>query len=116
MKLARRHSLVVALLYGLTWVGGYYTHKRALSGFAQRLYVEAQDLERKQAALRGGSRITRDGGPFTRINWCVPVLPGILLADSEYTIGPRYGQGGLSILVYYGVGCLQFGPIIGWIS
>ena len=84
---------------------------------------EAQAREREEATQykEEGSnyqprRITRDGGPIARVNWCVPLLPGILIADSYYVVGPLYGRGGVSIILYYGFGCYQIGPIGGWIS
>jgi len=30
----------------------------------------------------------REGGPEVGVDWCVPILPGVLLADSYYVIAP----------------------------
>ena len=122
MKCSPRFVIVVTALYAVTWVGGYYTHKRGLARYAQRLYTEAQVFEREQTefniqeGIATPRRITLDGGPFTKVKWCFPVLPGILLTDSYYVVGPLFARGGISVLLYYGLGCLQLGPIWGWIS
>jgi hypothetical protein len=123
MRRSQRFWLVVAALYAITWVGGWILHKRGLSAHARHLYEQAQKDEIEEEALykkRGGSykptRITRDGGPIATVDWCLPVLPGVLIADSYYVVGPLYGRGGVSIILYYGFGCFQLGPIGGWIS
>ena len=123
MRNSRRFWTIVAVLYAITWVGGCVSHQRSLSAHARHLYQEAQLQEREEVASykQEGSnyqprRITRDGGPIARVNWCFPPLPGILVADSYYVVGPLYGRGGVSIIVYYGFGCCQLGPIWGWIS
>lgn len=111
------------MLYAITWVGGWISHQRSLLAHARHLYEEAQSSEREEAVhyKQEGSmyqprRITRDGGPIASVSWCFPVLPGVLLADSHYVVGPLYGRGGISIILYYGVGSYQLGPIGGWIS
>jgi hypothetical protein len=123
MRRSRKFWLIVAALYAFTWGGGWISHQRGLSAHARQLYVQAQQREIEEVALykqEGSSyqprRITRDGGPIARVNWCVPVLPGVLIANSHYVIGPLYARGGVSIVLYYGFGCHQFGSIGGWIS
>ena len=123
MRHSRKVWLVVAALYAFTWVGGWISHQRGLSAHARHLYEQAQKSEIEEASLykqQGNSyqprRITRDGGPIATVNWCFPVLPGVLIADSYYVVGPLYGRGGISIILYYGFGCFQLGPIAGWIS
>lgn len=110
------------MLYAVTWIGGFISHGHAVKVDAQKRYDDAQQRELEEAAwyAQTGSekpnRITRDGGPIANVNWCFPILPGVLIADSEYIVGPLYGRGGVSIVIYYGVGSLQIGPIAGWIS
>ena len=122
MKLSRRFWITIAALYAVTWFGGCVSHQRTLSADARQRYEAAQVRERQEAELykREGTyqpaRITHQGGPIAKINWCLPILPGVLLADSYYAIGPRYGRGGISFLLYYGFGCYQAGPIVGWKS
>lgn len=108
--------------YAGTWRGGRPAHERQLARDADRLYLHSQ--AREQALARdleqGGrhplERMTRDGGPKTGVDWCQPILPGVLVADSYYIIGPLHGRGGINLIVYYGFGCVQIGPIFGWIS
>ena len=123
MRRSRRFWVVVAVLYAITWVGGCVSHQRSLSARARHLYEDAQVRERAVAAQykqEGGiyqpRRITRDGGPIASVNWCFPLLPAILVVDSYYVVGPLYGRGGVSIILFYGFGCYQLGPIGGWIS
>lgn len=118
----RRLWIIIAVLYLITWIGGWVSHQRSLSADARRRYEEAQVRERemfewyRQEGRPQPRRITRDGGPIAKINWCVPILPGVLLANSEYTIGPLNGRGGVSLLLYYGFGCYQVGSIATWKS
>lgn len=122
MKRSRLIWAVVVLLYTVTWIGGFVSHRHAVEVDAQERYDDARQRELEEAAWyakRGGekpNRITRDGGPVVNVNWCFPVLPGVLIAESEYIVGPLYGKGGVSVVVYYGVGSLQIGPIAGWSS
>lgn len=122
MKRSRLYWTIVLLLYAITWIGGYVSHRHAIRVDAQQRYDDAQKREREEAAwyAQTGSeqpdRITRDGGPIANVNWCFPVFPGVLVADSYYVVGPLYGRGGVSIVIYYGIGSLQIGPIAGWIS
>lgn len=127
-EMIRRHArrnlavVTVAVLYIATWVGGPGAHERQLANDATALYAQAEAHEKglvcEHVQLGGPAprRITLEGGPKTRVNWCVPILPGILVSDSYYVVGPLYGQGGVSIILYYGFGCFQIGPIIGWVS
>lgn len=125
MSRRTRTTLTVAAVvgaYAVTWLGGSPAHERQLAHDADRLYLDVQ--AREQALARdleqGGrplpERVTRDGGPKTDVNWCFPILPGVPVADSYHVIGPLHGRGGISLVVYYGFGCVQIGPMFGWIS
>jgi hypothetical protein len=46
-------------------------------------------------------------GPSSNVDWCFPVLPGILLTESGYSIGPRCGTEGVKIIYFYGFGCVE---------
>jgi hypothetical protein len=45
--------------------------------------------------------------PTSKVNWCIPVLPGVLLADSSISQGPLSAEGGVKIVIYYGVGSVE---------
>jgi hypothetical protein len=120
-----RIAVVLLFLYLLTWVGGWLTHARELEARAHRYWNEAaaRDREMEQfAAAEGLPRPTgriphlREGGPVTHVDWCFPLLPGILVADSWYVVGPLYGKGGVKLVVYYGVGSVELVTLVGWIS
>lgn len=121
-KRSWRCWLVIAALYGLTWIGGSIFHQRMLAAQAQQLYdkARARELEVAEWNMREGStpprRVTRDGGPIAKVKWCLPILPGVLVVDSYYVIGPLFGKGGVSLVIYYGLGSREFLPIWGWRS
>jgi hypothetical protein len=77
--------------------------------------------EREEEARLTGMRpfsvpLVHEKGPIFGVDWCVPLLPGVLLADSYYSVGPLYARGGVKIVVWYGVGSLE-GPLIwGWLT
>jgi len=114
--------VIVVLLYAITWIGGSNSHRHNLKVDAQRMYNDAEEQELEQATwynqdgMGQPRRITRDGGPISKVDWCFPLLPGVLIADSYYIVGPLYGRGGISIVIYYGFGSAQIGPIAGWVS
>lgn len=122
MRRTRKFWIIVTLLYAVTWIGGWISHQRTLSIHAQQLYEQAAVFEQEvadsyqQEGTYQPRRITREGGPIAEVNWCFPILPGVLIADSYYVVGPRNGLGGVSIVAFYGFGSFQFGPIWGWIS
>jgi len=49
MRGSRKVWLFVALLYAVTWVGGWISHQRSLLVEAQRLYEQAAVNEREMA-------------------------------------------------------------------
>lgn len=77
-------AIVVVLLYAVTWIGGWITHARDLDACA-----------------------ARDKGFNAGIAWCFPILPGILVADSGYTIGPKHANDGVKVVLFYGFGSVE---------
>lgn len=122
MKRKRWPLTAILLAYMLTWVFGWRSHSSELSERAGRLWLSAKQSNQEQALLeaRDGGTVypieIHANGPRTNVKWCFPVLPGILLADSGYSIGPLYGQGGKKIVVFYGFGSAELMTIFGWIS
>ncbi len=122
MRVRRKIVIWLIPLYLLTWIGGYYSHSATLKRETQKLYdaakqrdAEIADIAAKERSEAPRPQVHKDG-PVSKVEWCFPVLPGILLADSYYVVGPLYGRGGVKIVVYYGFGSWATEPIWGWIS
>ena len=117
MSTARKFWFCVIMLYAITWIGGFRLHSSALHKQAQHLYDETRKGEAKANADRkhlGQPPKQADilsGGPVVNVNWCVPVLPGVLIADSEYIIGRLQAAGGVRILIFYGWGLWEIDTI-----
>jgi hypothetical protein len=60
--------------------------------------------------------IANPGGPRVNIGLAIPVLPGVLMVNNSYTIGPLYGRGQVSFFVYYGFGVFRLFERMTWIS
>ncbi len=103
-------------LYVLTWLLGPAGHARELQEQAQRLWSEADASNRFMSEFGGGYYQLIPNGPHTKVNWCVPVLPGLMLANSEYHIARLYGAGGYKLVLFYGYGTVELGTVVGWIS
>ncbi len=118
-KRKRTIAIVILSLYAFTWSGGWIAHSRDLG---QRTSAFHEMLKRRtiekyeEARARGANeeefaRIRVFGhseeGPWWRVNWCVPLLPGILLADSESASGPLCGGGTREIVLFYGFGSME---------
>jgi hypothetical protein len=115
-------AYVLLLLDAVTWVGGWIDHARQLQESAERGYRFAQ---RENEEMETQSR--KDGfpyrpielrpqGPFSKVYWCVPVLPGVLLADSEVATGPLSASGGIKIVLYYGFGSVELPTPFVWVA
>jgi hypothetical protein len=111
----------VVLLYAVTWVGGWMTHARDLKSSADAKYQRAQECnaQRLEAFRSLGLHEPYTvelwkSGPASRVNWCVPLLPGVLLADSSWGYGPLNGDGGVKIVFYYGFGSVEVCRLWGW--
>jgi hypothetical protein len=114
--------MAVLALYVVTGIGGSLCHSRDLEASAWENYRE---LERRNAAALAAARAEGDepflmelyeGGPVTGVNWCVPVLPGILLVDSYSACGPMGGRGTAKVVAYYGTGSMIVCELWGWMS
>jgi hypothetical protein len=114
--------LTVVLLYAATWLGGRSSHARDLETAAWAKHRRAQERNAEELAQEPpGSEVPvylrlREGGPVTSLNWCIPLLPGVLLVDSDEVIGPLYGRGGVKIVLYYGTGSWVVCHLYGWIA
>lgn len=122
MRFRRKIFFWLIPIYLVTWIGGSMSHSAALKSDAQRRYDAAQRSDAEYAALaaKEGQPPPRPQagktGPRTGVSWCIPILPGVLIADSYYVIGPLYGRGGVKIVFYFGFGSWATKPFGGWIS
>jgi hypothetical protein len=110
------------LLYGVTWIGGCSDHSAQLRQEATRRYESASERTRELDVIADQLGVPFDpiellrDGPKSRVNWAVPILPGLLLADSEFVVGPLYAKGSAKLVVYYGFGSLTLVELWGWMS
>jgi hypothetical protein len=91
-----------------------------LNARAQRYWADAAARDRvwEQYAVSqqvSYNPVARPEGPITHVDWCFPLLPGILVSDSSYVVGPLYGKGGVKVVLYYGIGSVEL-LMWGWIS
>jgi hypothetical protein len=122
-QMSKKVIAILALSYAATWAGGWITHSREIEARAARMYSRAQKRDRETAEVfqregLGPYKATRlrKGGPSSGVSWCFPLLPGVLLADSWYVVGPLWGKGGMKLVVYYGFGAREVVFLWGWIS
>ncbi|MBT3200541.1 MAG: hypothetical protein HN350_11550 [Phycisphaerales bacterium] len=121
-KRSKKFWIIWGLLYVLTWMGGSYSHSKDIELEAERVYSTARksltliNEKRVEEGLPPEELRLREGGPITRVNWSIPILPCVLLANSDMTIGPLHGEGGIRIVLYYGFGSWYSGVIFGWRS
>jgi hypothetical protein len=62
------------------------------------LHTHAWDVDARAKRVKGYS---------AHVDWCFPVLPGLLVADSGYTIGPKHADDGIKIVLFYGIGSVE---------
>ena len=127
-RLIRRHPkmlLCIAVLYVFTWIGGWQTYVRDMQTMADRDYVhyvqwEQRNNERRaQAGMASLTPNPRTDGPHPFVQWCVPILPGVLVAKSGFTGTGReddgvrtfYENGGIRIVLYWVVRTSEVLPL-----
>jgi hypothetical protein len=114
--------ITIASLYVVTWIGGWIRHAQDIRADAWVQYRKGEKLnaESEKEARRQDRKAfviqLHDGGPKTGVIWCLPILPGILLADSYSSYGPLGGRGTAKIVFYYGTGSTVICELWGWIS
>ena len=115
-------GVVIVLLYVITGVHGPRRHLADITMAAQRTHAKAVEWQEKQAELFAEEGIepsasnVHPGGPSVGLKWAVPILPGVLIADSYEVIGPLWGHGGPRIVFYFGVWSFYIKTPFGWIS
>ncbi len=115
--------IVVIFLYIITWLGGHRTHSMNLQIHATQLHVGAvfKNMEMSDFAISEGLEEPnpiklRKDGPKSEVKWSIPILPGILLVNSYYEIGPLWAKGGTKIILYYGISSKVICYITKWMS
>lgn len=115
-------SLIV-ILYAWTWAGGWFSHAIQLRDHAESSYrrAELRIQEQERALAEAGEKVSgwaraHKAGPYSGVSWCLPILPGVFLADSYYSVGPLHGRGGVKIVLYYGFGSTELCWLWGWIA
>src|SRR5262245_47726812 len=113
---------VLLLLYAVTWVGGWHSHSRQLRDETEATYLTCKQHNREVKLFSEHTGMPpplvkmHEGGPVSRVSWCLPVLPGVLLAQSDHSIGPLLGRGGVKVILWYGVGSTELCMLGGWIA
>jgi hypothetical protein len=114
---------VVVPAYLVTWVGGWLARNREMADLAQQLYADAEaryaeylEAELRNPRDRADPIRLRAGGTKSAVDWCVPILPAVLVSDSYYVVGPLYGKGTVKIVFYYGTGSVTLFELWGWIA
>ena len=119
---SRWFLLSVVVLYVATWTFGWREHSREINARAKQLWITANQRNEKyaQLAAKTGEHFwpveLNAGGPRAGVNWCIPILPGLLIVDSEYVVGPLYARGGIKLVLFYGLGSKELCFLSGWIS
>jgi len=110
--------MVVALYYAVTWIGGSNIYSRDVARNALALHESVKHRtiqEIETAKVRGANEddlswIRLHGhsekGPWSKV-FCVPLLPGVLLADKAVEVGPLRGYGARKLVFYYGWGSIE---------
>lgn len=119
------NSLILLASYLITWAGGWSAHSREMASRANHLYQRAEAEKAMFLEWQRDGLVSPDedystellpGGPESSVSWCLPILPAVLLAESEYVVGPLYGRGSAKIVVYTGAGSVTLLELWGWRS
>lgn len=105
--------MLLVALYLATWIGGAQSHRQALRARAQECSDRGVtwNVERGRQAAAGGRTYVpsrfRKGGPSAEVAWSFPAFPGILMVNSSCHVTPLWGEGGVKLVLYYGVGSVE---------
>ena len=124
---SRRVKILLGLIllgYLVTWLGAPGLARRDCTARADQAYAQAvADQERhKDMARELGEDpntfrpIVNPAGPSVKIGLAIPLLPGLLLLDNGYQIGPLHGKGHLTVFLFYGFGVRRLLDITTWVS
>jgi len=121
-----KRKIIVILLYLATWVGGWVLHEREVKARADLIYQrvskriqweiaefnKCEDKDLAKDLIGSRTQLLYPTGPIAGVKWCLPLLPGVLLSETDIVIGPMNGGGDLNIVLFYGFGTiiLSSGP------
>jgi len=123
-RMPRRWRILLIVILGLylfTWIGGWLRIKSDLDAEAWNTWRRVTAENAKTRALFASEGFpapqveVRPGGPATRVV-CVPLLPGVLYTYTSSVIGPLWGHGGWSVMIYYGFGTVEVYRGTSWVS
>lgn len=101
-------------LYIHTWFGGQQAHQREMRARASQNFDAALRINENSMANGSGPLIKLLPSPRSKVEWCFPILPGVLYAHSWYSVGPLSAGGGDKIVIYYGFGSFTLLELYGW--
>jgi hypothetical protein len=108
----------ISALYAATWALGTASYQREMLRLADAEWSIARKAEERHKA-RDGLLISRAAfpeGPRTKLHWTLPLVPAVLLVNSDYTIGPRWGHGGFRLVIVFGPWTVERTLLLLWIS
>lgn len=107
--------LFIVALYVFTWIGGWRCHAREMAAYARYRYDHAVSINAliEQHPTENGHPI-KLSTPFSGVEWCIPVIPGVCLANSYYGIGPLSAAGTIKLVLYYVGGSITVCHFGGW--
>lgn len=120
-RFRRQFFVLVLVLYLATWVGGWKSHAEQMKETAEAKY-KAIELSNQQLAEEDREfgiqqrPIPLHSRPHWGVSWCVPLLPGVLLTDSYFSVSPMGGRGGVKVVIYYGFNSTELCMLWGWIA
>ena len=126
MKIRRTTTVLffVFLGYVATWYFAPPLARRACEMRAKQLYAEALSLQefQKGVIIEEGLDLSTfvpsvsKKGPSVETGFTIPILPGVLLMNNSYGIGPRNGSSQVTIFFFYGFGICRICEVVTWIS
>jgi hypothetical protein len=95
--------ITVFVLYIITWVRGWMSHANYVEREAVRRYDLFSRAWNGQPIDESQPIVPSDHGSLCRVNWAVPLLPGVLLVYDMIN-GPVKRSSEGKVVIYYGIG------------
>ncbi len=105
-------------LYGATFLGTWYPARSALGAKAEAIYerhrlaLPAWRLRCQERGLPPEACVTylhEDGPGYSVLS--LPVLPGIAVLSTFWSIGPLFGHGSTDLVLWYGFGTIHLAQL-----
>ena len=123
-----QHKRVIFFLiisgYIVIWVIAPYMARKSCADRANRMYAQGlkNQEEFKKLTIKYGQDpnelrpMVNPNSPRVETGLVLPILPGVLLLNNSYNIGPLWGNGQISIFLFYGFGVVRVLDFTTWIS